>query len=67
MESLQSAVQLIQWNYWMAVIDLKDAYYSVPINPQHRKYLRFEFKDTLYEFTCLHLSQAAHWKAGEGW
>ena len=30
----------------MAVLDLKDAYYSVPINPQHRKYLRFEFKDT---------------------
>ena len=37
----------------MAVLDLKDAYYSVPINPQHRKYLRFEFKDTVYEFTCL--------------
>ena len=52
-ESLQSAVQLIQKDYWMAVLDLKDAYYSVPINPQHRKYLRFEFKDTLFEFTCL--------------
>ena len=53
MESLQSAVQLIQKDYWMAVLDLKDAYYSVPINPQHRKYLRFKFKDTLFEFTCL--------------
>ena len=53
MESLQSAVQLIQKDYWMAVLDLKDAYYSVAVNPQHRKYLRFEFKDTLYEFTCL--------------
>ena len=53
MEYLQSAVQLIQKDYWMAVLDLKDAYHSVPINPQHRKYLRFEFKDTLYEFTCL--------------
>ena len=49
----QSAVQLIQKDYWMAVLNLKDAYYSVPINPQHRKYLRLEFKDTLYEFTCL--------------
>ena len=36
----------------MAVLDLTDAYYSVPGNPQHRKYLRFEFKDALYEFTC---------------
>lgn len=31
------------------LLDLKDAYYSVPVNPQHKKYLRFEF----YEFTCL--------------
>ena len=53
MESLQSAVQLIQKDSWIAVLDLKYAYYSVPTNPQHRKYLRFEFKDTLYEFTCL--------------
>ena len=37
----------------MAVLDLKDDYYSVPINLQHRKFLRFEFKGTLYEFTCL--------------
>ena len=37
----------------MAVLDLKDAYYSVPINLQHRKYLRFEFNGTLYELTCL--------------
>ena len=26
MESLQSAVQLLKINYWMAVLDLKDAY-----------------------------------------
>lgn len=52
-ESLQSAVQLTQKDYWMTELDLKDACYSVPINLQHRKYLRFKFKDTLYEFTCL--------------
>ena len=37
----------------MAVVDLKDAYYSVPINLHHRKYLGFEFNGTLYDFTCL--------------
>ena len=52
MESLQSAVQLLKKDYWMAVLDLKDAYYSVPINPQHRKFLRFEFKGSPIEFTC---------------
>jgi len=53
MESLQSAVQLLKKDYWMAVLDLEDAYYSVPINPQHRKFLRFECKRSLYEFTDL--------------
>lgn len=53
MESLQSAAQLVKQGSWMAVLDLKDAYYSVPITIEHRKYLRFIFKNTLYEFTCL--------------
>ena len=37
----------------MAVIDLKDAYYSVPIRTEDRKYLRFEHEGQLYEFVCL--------------
>lgn len=53
MESLQSAVHLLKKDYCMAVLDLKDAYYSVPINLQHREFLRFEFTGSLYEFTCL--------------
>jgi hypothetical protein len=36
----------------MATIDLKDAYFLVPVHTSHRKYLRFRF-DNLYEFTCL--------------
>ncbi|PFX22060.1 Gag-Pol polyprotein [Stylophora pistillata] len=53
MESLQTAAQLIKQGSCMAVLDLKDAYYSVPIVTDHRKYLRFIFKNNLYEFTCL--------------
>ena len=37
----------------MAVLDLKDAYYSVHIRTDHRKYLRFEHDGQLYEFLCL--------------
>ena len=54
MDSLQSAVQLMKSHCWMAVLDLKDAYYSVPIRTEHRKYLRFEHDGQLYEFVCLH-------------
>ena len=37
----------------MASLDLKDAYYSVAVNPLHRKYLRFIWKNVLCQFTCL--------------
>ena len=36
----------------MASIELKDAYYSVPIAMAHRKFLRFRWKGQLYEYTC---------------
>ena len=53
MDSLQSAVQLMKPHFLMAVLDLKDAYYSVPIRTDHRTYLRFEHDGQLYEFVCL--------------
>ena len=37
----------------MASIDLKDAYYSVPITRKDRKYLRFLWQGNLFQFTCL--------------
>ena len=38
---------------YMATVDLKEAYFSVPIHIEHRKLLRFSFEDNLYEFNCL--------------
>ena len=40
-------------NCFMATIDLKDAYYSVPVNVNHRRYLRFIWKNQLFQYTCL--------------
>ena len=37
----------------MASLDLKDAYYSIPVMKEHRKYLCFLFNGRLYQFTCL--------------
>ena len=34
-------------------IDLKDAYFSIPISPLHRKYLCFTVGNKTYQFTCL--------------
>ena len=41
MESLSFAVQLMRKNCYMASIDLTDAYYTVPVAPEHRIYFRF--------------------------
>lgn len=37
----------------MASIDLKDAYYSIPIATSDRTDLKFSWKGKLYQFTCL--------------
>ena len=41
METIHSVSHLIQKNYYMLKIDLKDAYYSVKILEEHTKYLNF--------------------------
>lgn len=53
MEDLRSAVQLLSPSAYMACIDLKDAYFAVPVDKSSRKYFRFSFEGTLYQFTCL--------------
>ena len=51
-ESIQSVIDMVTTNCFMASIDIKDAYYSVPIAPEHRKYLRFQWKGKLLQYTC---------------
>jgi len=37
----------------MAKIDLKDAYFLVPIHPAHQKFLQFQWMGITYQFCCL--------------
>ena len=47
------ALNCISPGDFMVSIDLKDAYFSVPIFQPHRKYLRFLWNFKRYEFTYL--------------
>jgi hypothetical protein len=38
---------------YMCTVDLKDAYFLIPIHNNHRKYLRFLWKQKLYQFQVL--------------
>ena len=53
MDTLQSALNLISQNCFLASIDLKDAYNSVPIFQEHRKYLRLIWRNQLFQFNAL--------------
>ena len=52
MDTLGSVIKLMRPNCFVATIDLKDAYYSVPVSEKHQKYLKFHWKGNFYKFTC---------------
>ena len=53
MEGFHMVKDLIKPGDWLAKIDLKDAYFLVPVHPSHQKFLQFQWQDILYEFQCL--------------
>ena len=53
METLQDILPLVTHNCFFASIDLKHAYFSVPVCNSDRAWLKFIWNDTLFQFTCL--------------
>lgn len=59
MEDFRTASKILSKNGYMATIDLKESYLLVPIATDHRKFLRFQFEDSLssriitYELTAM--------------
>ena len=53
MDTLVSAITMVHRGCCFLSLDFTDAYYSVRVAPESRKYLRFCFEGKLYEFTCL--------------
>lgn len=53
MENFEQAVSLINTGDVMASVDLRHAYYSVPIAEEQQKFFCFKWQDTVFQFTCL--------------
>ena len=53
MDTFQAITHLVKENCYMATIDIKDAYYSVAVAPEHQKYLRFMWRGKLFQFLAL--------------
>ncbi|XP_014217272.1 uncharacterized protein LOC106645836 [Copidosoma floridanum] len=53
MEDTRTALNLLIPHDYVCRIDLKDAFFLVPIHKDHRKYLRFSYHGQLYQFQAL--------------
>lgn len=53
METFEAALKLVKPNSYMASVDLRHAYYMVNIAPSDRKFLRFIWREEIFEFSCL--------------
>ena len=53
MDTINTALKLMRPGCFMASVDLKDAYYSVPVAEDDRPFLKFEWEGNYFQFTCL--------------
>lgn len=53
MDTFESALIIIIPNCFMSSVDLKNAYYSIPVATEHQKFLQFFWEKRLFQFTSL--------------
>ncbi len=53
MLTLAMVIQSVTTNHWLASLDLKDAYFHVPITSVDQKYLRFSWQGQCYQYRSL--------------
>ena len=53
METVASVLLYVREGDFLASLDLKDAYFQIPIHPSSRKLLRFMLEGTVYQFRAL--------------
>ena len=49
----KTLTDLMTQGCYMASVDIKDAYYTVPIASEHQQCLKFRWRDKLYQYTCM--------------
>ena len=50
MKSLSDVFKTIKKDVWMASVDLRDAFFTVPVHISHQKYFKFRWFQNFYKF-----------------
>jgi hypothetical protein len=53
MEGISVMKGMVRKGDFFTKIDLQDAYLTISIHPEHRKYLQFVWEGALFQFSCL--------------
>ena len=53
MESIKNVLNMVTPNCYLASVDLKHAFYTIPVAPSHQKYLKFTWEDKIYQFLVM--------------
>jgi len=53
MDDYRSACTLVSENCFMAILDLKDAYHLIPVDPSDQFFLCFMWNNIIYRYTCI--------------
>ena len=53
MEGIPLLKDMLRKQNWLVKLDLKDAYLTVPVHPDSRNFLQFEWKDKKFQFDVL--------------
>ena len=53
MTTIKDVFQLLQRKDWAICLDLKDAYFHVPVHPRHRRFLQFIWRGQAFHYKCL--------------
>ena len=49
----KALLRMMRRGDWYTTLDLRDAYFHIPVYPPHRKFLRFGFEGQVYEYLVL--------------